>query len=144
MGQFYMIVNIDKGEFLDPEGLFGFEAKFWNVANGYCMTGLAILLARGYSKKGTWFGDRIAIVEDGGYYPATELVKPYLDAAGAPDDSPGRKKKLLYNAAMYGKDITCEILEYFKNETEFVIDEGWPEHYVPRIERVCENNDSDD
>jgi hypothetical protein len=76
MGQYYLIVNLDKKEYLRPHA-FGDGAKlleFGASANG-AMTGLSILLADGngrgggdlHSKNpiiGSWAGDRIVITGD--------------------------------------------------------------------------------
>lgn len=76
MGQYYLVVNIDKKEYLDPhccgDGLKLLE--FGCSANG-TLTALAILLADGNSRGGgdlqtknptvgTWAGDRIVVAGD--------------------------------------------------------------------------------
>jgi len=76
MGQYYLIVNIDKGQYLHPHK-FGDGLKlteFGNSAEG-TLTGLAILLADGNGRGGgdlrsddpivgSWAGDRIVIAGD--------------------------------------------------------------------------------
>jgi len=76
MGQYYLTVNLDKGEYLDPHK-FGDGLKlmeFGNSASG-TMTGLAILLADGNGRGsgdlrsensivGSWKSDRIVVAGD--------------------------------------------------------------------------------
>jgi len=76
MGQYYLTVNLDKGEYLDPHK-FGDGLKlleFGDSASG-TMTGLAILLADGNGRGGgdlrsenpvigSWKGDRIVVAGD--------------------------------------------------------------------------------
>jgi len=76
MGQYYLTVNLDKGEYLDPHK-FGDGLKlmeFGNSASG-TMTGLAVLLADGNGRGsgglrsensiiGSWKGDRIVVAGD--------------------------------------------------------------------------------
>lgn len=76
MGQYYLVVNVDKGEYLNPHR-FGDGLKlleFGSSASG-TMTGLAVLLADGNNRGGgdlrtdhtivgSWAGDRIVVAGD--------------------------------------------------------------------------------
>ena len=76
MGQYYLIVNIDKRQYLNPHKC-GDGLKLLEFASGSCGTlaALAILLADGNGRGGgdlhsdnpvigSWAGDRIAIAGD--------------------------------------------------------------------------------
>jgi hypothetical protein len=75
MGQYHLIVNLDKKEYLHPHHA-GDGLKLWEFSSGNTMLCLAVLMAkhdgggggdfclRGLS--GQWAGDRIAIVGDYG------------------------------------------------------------------------------
>ena len=81
MGQYWVIVNEDKEEYLNPD-VFGDGLKLMEFSVNQCstMTGLALLLADGEANGrgggdfhqdsgkvvGRWFGDRIKIVGDYG------------------------------------------------------------------------------
>ena len=70
MGQYYLVVNLDKEQYIHPRE-FGDGLKlmeFGASANG-TMTGLALLLADGSTNSddsliGSWAGDRIVIAGD--------------------------------------------------------------------------------
>lgn len=76
MGQYYVIVNLDKGEFIKPHD-FGDGAKLmeFGLSGMGVMAGLAVLLASGNGRGGgdlrtdagvvgRWAGDRIVIAGD--------------------------------------------------------------------------------
>jgi len=76
MGQYYLIVNIDKKEYIHPHK-FGDGLKLLEFGASSCgtMTGLAILLADGNGRGGgdlrsdhtiigSWAGDRIVVAGD--------------------------------------------------------------------------------
>jgi len=76
MGQYYLVVNLDKGEYLYPHK-FGDGLKLLEFGASGCgtMTGLAVLLADGNGRGGgdlhsdnpiigSWAGDRIVIAGD--------------------------------------------------------------------------------
>ena len=95
MGQYYLIVNIDKKQFIHPHK-FGDGLKLLEFgANGDgTMTGLAILLADGNNRGGgdlrsdnqvigSWAGDRIVITgdyADKGQFVADETTNLYAYA----------------------------------------------------------------
>lgn len=75
MGQYFIIVNLDKKEYINPHGLGG-GLKLWELsANRMPMASLALLLRkssvggggdihRDYKTAGIWAGDRIVVVGD--------------------------------------------------------------------------------
>lgn len=76
MGQYYMIVNVDKGQYLDPHK-FGDGLKLMEFGNSACgtLTGLTVLLADGNNRGGgdlrtddlivgSWAGDCIVVAGD--------------------------------------------------------------------------------
>ncbi|MBP7936882.1 MAG: hypothetical protein KA354_19750 [Phycisphaerae bacterium] len=74
MGQYFVIVNLDKQEYLDPSSL-GCGSKLLEIAANDCLNVLAFLLRQSseggggdihkpYHNAGRWAGDRIAIVGD--------------------------------------------------------------------------------
>jgi hypothetical protein len=65
MGQYFIVVNEDKQEYIHPHR-FGHGMKLWEVAMNApgCLSGLAMLLARGEGHHGRWAGDRIVLVGD--------------------------------------------------------------------------------
>lgn len=75
MGQYHLIVNMDKKEFLHPHHA-GDGLKLWEFSSGNTMVCLAVLLAKhdgggggDFDLKGLsgqWAGDKIAIVGDYG------------------------------------------------------------------------------
>jgi hypothetical protein len=78
MGQYYVIVNLDKHQYINPHN-FGEGAKLmdFGASSGGAMTALAVLLADGngrgggdlYSNDpiiGSWAGDRIVVAGDYG------------------------------------------------------------------------------
>lgn len=95
MGQYYLVVNVDRGEYLHPHK-FGDGLKLMEFGNSHCGTllGLAVLLADGNGRGGgdlrtdnpivgSWAGDRIVVAgdyADGGKFlpgdaPESELQK---------------------------------------------------------------------
>lgn len=103
MGQYYVIVNLDKKEFLDPH-LFGDGAKLLEFGlGGLTMAGLAVLLATSngmgggdldleeaddpeiLSVPGRWAGYRIAVVGDYGpsrlYHEVTKDGSDYKNVS---------------------------------------------------------------
>ena len=74
MGQYFVIVNLDKKEYLDPSSL-GCGLKLLEIAANDCLNVLAFLLRQSsewgggdirkpYRNAGRWAGDRIAIIGD--------------------------------------------------------------------------------
>ena len=76
MGQYYLIVNVDKGEYLNPHR-FGDGLKLleFGPSGSGTMTGLAVLLADGNGRGGgdlgsdhpiigSWAGNRIVVAGD--------------------------------------------------------------------------------
>lgn len=76
MGQYYLIVNVDKGQYLHPHK-FGDGLKLMEFGNSQygTLTGLAVLLADGNNRGGgdlrtddpivgSWAGDRIVVAGD--------------------------------------------------------------------------------
>lgn len=74
MGQYFVIVNLDKKEFLDPRKIGG-GLKLWEMTHneGGAFTALGYLLAQNgdCTDIGRWAGDRIVIAGD---YSGSELV----------------------------------------------------------------------
>jgi len=74
MGQYFLIVNLDKKEYIDP-GNFG-AAKLWEICVNNVSAFLAFLLRKSdeigcggdikkpYNNAGRWAGDRIVVVGD--------------------------------------------------------------------------------
>ncbi len=121
MGQYHLVVNLDKKEFLNPHKL-GCGLKLWEQLANHPSTGTALipLLACSNGRGGgdlqenpligRWAGDRIAIIGD--YAEETDLPKKFRASAiydacrGQDEDDEG--------GAGYYKDITegvCELLE---------------------------------
>lgn len=74
MGQYFVIVNLDKKEFLDPRKIGG-GLKLWEMTHNTdgALTALGYLLAQNgdCTDVGRWAGDRIVIAGD---YSGSELV----------------------------------------------------------------------
>lgn len=121
MGQYYMIVNIDKKEFIHPHK-FGDGLKLLEFGDsmGGTMTALAILLADGNNRGGgdlrsdkeiigSWAGDRIVIAGD--YADEGKFLK-------------GKKENLHSHAYDNYKDISDDIIiamlddEYLKKNLQ--------------------------
>lgn len=94
MGQYFLIVNLDKREFVDPSRLGG-GLKLWEIcANNVCRI-LPFLLRKSseggggdirkeYFSAGRWCGDRVVVVGDydeSGLYDLTS--KEYTDISDA-------------------------------------------------------------
>ena len=88
MGQYFLIVNLDRREYLDPWKL-GCGAKLLEIAANPCLNVLAFLLRqssetgggdirKAYRNAGRWAGDRLAIVGD---YDASGLYQACRDGA---------------------------------------------------------------
>lgn len=106
MGQYYLIANIDKKEYLHPH-TFNDGLKFleFSLSGGSTLTALSMLLVAGYGQGigeevehrivGSWAGDRICIVGD--YYD--DKAFPTYDAI---------KKKYM--------DISMQVLDAFMKD----------------------------
>lgn len=105
MGQYYMIVNLDKKQFLDPHK-FGNGLKLCEFGSGLTMMGLAVLLSEGNGQGGgdlfvpeenpfcdligSWAGDRIVVTGD--YAEPNNFVPVYTEV-----DPEQKEKRNLYN-----------------------------------------------
>jgi len=104
MGQYYLIVNLDKKEYINPHGV-GCGIKAWEICAGDVARLLPFLLRRSdnwgggdprdeYKYDGHWAGDRIVMIGD-------------YDSSG------------LYNEVYEKyKDITLEVAEEFNDFME--------------------------
>lgn len=65
MSLYYLVVNLDREEYLDPRH-FGSGIKLFEFAGGLVTEGLSILLAQGYgaSPYGDWANQRILLASD--------------------------------------------------------------------------------
>lgn len=110
MGQYYIIVNLDKKQYLHPLK-FGDGLKLMEFATSQCgvLTALAILLADGNGRGGgdlnsddpiigSWAGDRIVIAGD------------YADEGKFIDDPKGKKQNLYAYAEDNFEDISERVL----------------------------------
>jgi hypothetical protein len=117
MGQFYIIVNLDKGEYIDPAD-FGYEPKFWGFIYSHIPSVLGFLLAPGWSKYGTWGGDRVLITSDGDEMHSNhECI--FLNSIGKTwqdviDDEPYNLYEIVKK---YGTNI-CDRVKQIYNENE--------------------------
>jgi hypothetical protein len=137
MGQYYLVVNIDKKQYLDPhrcgDGLKLLE--FGCSANG-TLTALAVLLADGNGRGGgdlrsqhpiigTWAGDRIVVAGDyadhGRFVPDKtrnlyELAREYFDDLSRPalramaDD--GYLARAMQEGRCWTATASCSVYEY--------------------------------
>ena len=74
MGQYFLIVNLDKKEYLHPHKL-GHGLKLWEICANSCLNVLGFLLRqsnetgggdirRDYTNAGRWSGNRIVVIGD--------------------------------------------------------------------------------
>src|SRR5262245_34986884 len=110
MGQYYLVVNMDKKQYLHPHK-FGDGLKLLEIgaSGGRTMCGLAALLADGNGRGGgdlksdnpivgSWAGDRIVIAGD------------YADAGRFVEDDPIHKYELYSLAVEKFEDISRKVL----------------------------------
>jgi hypothetical protein len=115
MGQYYLIVNIDKNQMLEPHK-FGAGMKLMEFGNqgGSIMTGLAVLLADGNGRGGgdlrssdpiigSWAGDRIVIAGD------------YADKGKFIDDYNAEELNLFEHASDNFEDISDKVITAIAN-----------------------------
>jgi len=104
MGQYYLIVNLDKKEYISPH-VVGCGVKAWEICAGDVARLLPFLLRKsddwgggdphdGYKYDGRWAGDRIVMIGD-------------YDSSG-----------LYYEVYEKYKDITLEVVEEFNDFME--------------------------
>jgi hypothetical protein len=111
VGQYYLVVNIDKKEYLHPHKFKdGLKLLEFGSSGSGTMCGLAILLADGNGRGGgdlisedpiigSWAGDRIVIAGD--YADEGKFLSPaptYLDIPGNPATG-DNDSKTLYSVA---------------------------------------------
>lgn len=129
MGQFYLIVNLDKGEYIDP-GEFGYGRKFYEFSGSAVMIILAFMIAPGYCGKfATWAGDRIVYACDGYDAPnESEYIESFLKSINQPNAkipsfyengseieeyNDNDKPLLYYTALKYGTSVGYEVVKKF-------------------------------
>ena len=152
MGQYYMVVNIDKKEYLHPHRFDdGLKLMEFGQSAGGTLTGLAILLADGngggggdiYSEDpiiGSWAGDRIVIAGDyaepRNFLTEEEIIeyqKKYREEEGE-----DRQRYIEDNTNLYSvcntfyKDISREVVRVLVEAKEF------SEERIEGIKRMCE------
>ena len=153
MGQYYMVVNIDKKEYLHPHRFDdGLKLMEFGQSAGGTLTGLTILLADGNGRGGgdicskdpiigSWAGDRIVIA---GEYAApreflteeeiTEYQKKYRE-----EEEEDRQQYIEDNTNLYSvsnvfyKDISGEVVKVLIEAKEF------SEERIEGIKRMCED-----
>lgn len=128
MGQYHLVVNLDKREFLDPHPLAA-GLKLWEQVANFPGTGAALLVLLAVSNGrgggdlrapdpegmiGRWGGDRIAVIGDyaeSGDLPAEFHAAHIYDACV----SEGERGDLAEPPCGWYRDVTphvAEILEY--------------------------------
>lgn len=117
MGQYYLIVNLDKQEYIRPHA-FGDGAKLleFGASGGGAMLGLAVLLADGNNRGGgdlrsdnpiigSWAGDRIVVAGDyadpGKFLDLIPTAVAHLD---------GDEPSTLYALCDHFKDVSTEVM----------------------------------
>ena len=150
MGQYYRIVNVDKGELIDPNQFVGDGQKLVEFAfgSGGVLTALAALLADGNGEGlgdlkadaevvGSWAGDRIVVAGD--YAEEGKFLDGYDDIY-AVDMSrkplPLSKLNLYRYAIERFKDISKDIAEALAGEISYTSDgvvSGGVEHRPPYV-----------
>jgi hypothetical protein len=115
MGQFYVIVNLTKGEYLRPPSAEAKLLEFAVMPNGI-MAALAVLLASGNGRGGgdlrsdasligSWAGDRIVVA--GSYGDRELFVADFARAAGVAITEDVDIEVSLYDFAReHGRDVT--------------------------------------
>ena len=129
MGQYYRIVNVDKGELIDPLQFVGDGQKLGEFAfgSGGVLTALAALLADGNGRGGgdlksegdvvgSWAGDRIVVAGD--YGDEGKFLDDHDDiyAVDMSRDSPLSKLNLYRYAIERFKDVSKDIAEALAEE----------------------------
>lgn len=141
MGQYHMVVNLDRREYLDGHAFAeGVKLMEFGPSGDGTMMALAILLARdsgrgggdfdGTSKLvGSWAGCRIAICGDygepGDLVPPELLAKSFKVEGTRKDGKPGLVKKHgstmnVYNLCMLGafRNISDEVIQAIQDSSE--------------------------
>lgn len=165
MGQYYLIVNIDKKEFIDPSKL-GDGIKLLEIVGdrSFSLAGLALLLADGNGRGGgdfpsdhplgyligRWSGDRIVVAGDYGNalkFVTPEEVKLYRRKTGS------RGKPNLYEVAhtlyddisekvlallLYDPELQREILEFALHHLQIVAEYYARKGTPATVEKVCD------
>ena len=146
MGQYYLIVNVDKGEYLYPHK-FGDGLKLMEFGNSACgtLTGLAVLLADGNNRGGgdlrtddpivgSWAGDRIVVAgdyADGGKFLPENATKAELQKIAKECFTEGHQKPEEVNLYHYAQekfeDISDRVIKTIRDG------EG-PEHPLSKMD----------
>jgi hypothetical protein len=115
MGQYFIIVNLDKKEYINPHDLGG-SLKLWELsANRMPMASLALLLRRSsqsgggdiqrdYKTAGKWAGDKIVVIGD---YDKSKLY----DIAKKKYKNISTQVRRDYNSFIHEKDLKVQSFE---------------------------------
>ena len=129
MGQYYIIVNLSKGQYMKPHNL-GDGAKLMEfaMAGEGIMAALAVLLVSGNGRCGgdlrcssnligSWAGDRIVIAGD--YDDYGLFVAEFAAAVGLEVSVEDLNRTNLYSfAADHGRDVSDEIRKALSDANE--------------------------
>lgn len=117
MGQYYIVVNLTKEEYIQPHSLCN-GAKLCEFSTGRTATALVLLLASGNGRGGDWkeheligrwAGDRIVIAgdyADSGQFLTEEQLTQWRREKGVPPD--GSEPNLYQYAHEFFRDISKE------------------------------------
>ena len=129
MGQYYLVVNVSKGQYMKPHNL-GDGAKLMEfaMAGEGIMAALAVLLVSGNGRGGgdlrcssnligSWAGDRIVIAGD--YDDYGLFVAEFAAAVGLEVSVEDLDRTSLYSFATdHGRDVSDEIRQVLSDANE--------------------------
>lgn len=137
MGQYYMIVNLDKREYIHPHKFHdGLKLMEFGLSGYGTMAGLAILLADGNNRGGgdihsdnpiigSWSGDRIVVAgdyADPGKFMPPDIPEDVLQRVAKRVFTQGHQKpeevNLHFLARCEWEDISGEVIDALSEDSE--------------------------